>query len=83
MVNHRKPLTKVKRTSNQYPLHCVTYACAEFEVATSSGIGENIFKRRYISTTFHVDLRVKVTRHVAQCPLHHATFAFAKFEVAT
>ena len=31
----------------QYPLHHVTYVCAKLEGATSSGLGEDAFTRKY------------------------------------
>ena len=40
----------VKVTGNvtQYPLHHVNYAPANFEVATSKGVGGDAFTRKYI-----------------------------------
>ena len=40
----------VKVTGNvvQYPLHHVTYAPTNFEVATSKGLGGDAFTRKYI-----------------------------------
>ena len=35
------------------------------------------------STSFDLDLGVKVTQNVVQYPLQHVTYAPAKFEVAT
>ena len=38
---------KVTQYIAQYPLHHVTYAAAKFEVATSNGLGEYSFTRKY------------------------------------
>ena len=40
----------VKATRNvaQYPLHHVTYSATKFEVASSNGLGEDIFTKKYI-----------------------------------
>ena len=40
----------VKITQNvvQYPLDLVIYSATQFEVATSNGLGENKFSRKYI-----------------------------------
>ena len=38
---------KVTQNVAQYPLHRVTYAAAKFEVATSNGLGGNVFTRKY------------------------------------
>ena len=35
------------RNIAQYPLHHVTYPVTEFEVATSKGLGEDTFTRKY------------------------------------
>ena len=71
---------QVKVTLNvaQCPLHHVTYAPTEFEVATSKALGE-AFTRNSI---FDLDLGVKVTQYVAQYPLHYETHPATKFEVA-
>ena len=53
----------------------VTYALANFEVATSNAIYKKI---HYL--TF--DLDGKVTQNIAQYHLHHVTYAPAEFEVA-
>ena len=56
MVHHRKyPLftfdfylwVKVTQNVSQYPLHHVTFASANFEVAMSNGLGD-AFTRKYI-----------------------------------
>ena len=39
---------KVTQNIAQYPLHHVTYAPAEFEVAMSNGLGGDAFTRKYI-----------------------------------
>ena len=72
---------QVKVTLNvaQCPLHHVTYAPTEFEVATSKALGGEAFTRNSI---FDFDLGVKVTQNVAQYPLHHVTYAPVKFENA-
>ena len=38
---------KVTRNFAQYPLHHVTYAPANFEVAMSNGLGGDAFTRKY------------------------------------
>ena len=72
---------QVKVTLNvaQCPLHHVTYAPIEFEVATSKALGGEAFTRNSI---FDLDLGVKVTQNVAQYPLHHVNHPATKFEVA-
>ena len=69
---------QVKVTLNvaQCPLHHVTYAPTEFEVATSKALGE-AFTRNSI-----FDRDLGVTQNVAQYPLHHVTYAPVKFENA-
>ena len=42
----------------QHPLHHVTYVPAEFEVATSNGLGVDAFTRKY---SINFDLEIKVT----------------------
>ena len=39
---------KVTQVVAQYPLHHVTYSGAEFEVATSNGLGGDAFTKKYI-----------------------------------
>ena len=57
----------------------MTYA--QFEVATSSGLGGNAFTGKFIILmTFDVDPRVM--QNVVQYPLRHATYAAAKLEVS-
>ena len=41
-------VVKVTQDVVQYALHHVTYAHANFEVATSNGLGEDAFTRKYI-----------------------------------
>ena len=57
MVNHRNTRfiafdlfhgVEVTQHIVQYPLHHVTYAPAKFAVATSKGLGEDAFTRKYI-----------------------------------
>ena len=52
---------KVTQNITQYPWHHVTYAPANFEVATSNGLGVDAFTRKYI-----IDLGLKVTQNVTQ-----------------
>ena len=39
---------KVTQYVAQYPQHHVTYALAKFDVATSHGLGEDAYTRKYI-----------------------------------
>ena len=41
-------VAKITCNVAQYPLHRVTYATTKFEVATSNGLGEDAFTRKYI-----------------------------------
>ena len=43
---------KVIRNVAQYPLHPVTYAPAEFEVATSNSLRGDAFMRKYSIVTY-------------------------------
>ena len=62
----------------QYPLHDLTSAPANFEVAMSKK-----FRRRCIYKKIHyLTLTFKVTQNFAQYPSHHVTYAPPKFEVA-
>ena len=54
----------------QHPLHHVTHAPAELEVATSNGLGD-VFT-----------INVKVTWNIVHYPLHYVSYAPVKFEVA-
>ena len=71
---------KVIRNVTQYPRHHVTYAQANFEVATSEKLWGDAFTTKKHYLTF--DLGVKVTQNVTQYPLHHVIYPSTKFEVA-
>ena len=59
----------------------MTYAHAQFEVATSNGLGGNVFTRKFVLfMTFDVNLGVM--QNVMLYPLQHVIYAAAKFEVA-
>ena len=59
----------------------MTYAHAQFEVATFSSLGGNAFTRKFIIfMTLDVDLWV--IQNVVQYLLQHVTYAAAKFKVA-
>ena len=57
------------------------YAAANFEAATSKGLGGDAFTEK--NTLFDLDLGVKVTCDVSKYPLHHVTYSDTKFEVST
>ena len=71
-------MTSLKRATSlgshehiaQYPLHHLTYAHANIEVATSNGLRDAFTNKKY-SLTF--TLSVKVTQNIALYPLHHVT----------
>ena len=62
---------KVTQTVAQYPLHHVTCAIVKFEIATSNGLGGDVFAKK----TLTFDLGVKDTQNVAQNPLQYVTYA--------
>ena len=62
--------------------HFLSKASAEFEVATSNGLGGDALTKKYIISTLTLTLGQGHTLNVAKYPLHHMTYAPAKFEVA-
>ena len=72
---------KVTRNATQYPLHHVTYSAAKFEVATSNGLGEDTFTRKYITWPLTLALRSQSHQMLLNTlyimwPMHKQSFAF-------
>ena len=68
----------------EYPPHHVTYAPAQFEVATYvQWLRRRCIYKKIHYLTIDLDPKVKVTHNIAKFPFHRVIYAPAQVKVAT
>ena len=74
---------KVTQNVAKYPLHHVTYAITNFEVATSNGLEGDTFTQKYIYTnlTFDLDFGVNWHGQGKHCPVPSTSCDLCSYKI--